>query len=381
MVLKPVVLTDAMLTATDVPEADYPDHNVGTAYAVGDRVNVVSADVHDVYEAVIGSSSGTVTITIASPCVINWTSNGLANDTPIYFTTTGTLPTGITANTVYYVLAATASAFNLAASPGGAAINTSGSQSGTHTAIAGNINKAPADWPKVWKRVSATNRWKLFDLSSSSQTVQALAMSYTLTPGKAVTGIAAVNMTGVTALRVRVNDPLYGVVYDTTFDLSPLPPAPGWWSWFFGERREQSKVVVSDLPSFPFADIIFDFTGTSEMAVGVLLLGQIRQFGMGVNYGLGLRLRDFSRKVTNDFGDTEFKERAAADRADFIVNLYSYEVDVFQEFLREIRAKPCLWILTKQYKATIIYGWLEDGGILINYFDQSDFSGTVQGLT
>jgi hypothetical protein len=45
------------------------------------------------------------------------------------------LPTGITAGTPYYVLATglTSSTFRFAATPGGAAINTSGSQSGTHT--------------------------------------------------------------------------------------------------------------------------------------------------------------------------------------------------------------------------------------------------------
>jgi len=52
------------------------------------------------------------------------------------FTTTGALPTGITAGTTYYVIAAglTANAFEVSATRGGSAVNTSGSQSGTHTA-------------------------------------------------------------------------------------------------------------------------------------------------------------------------------------------------------------------------------------------------------
>lgn len=80
-------------------------------------------------------SSGTVTMTIASPCVISQTAHGLKAGSKVSFTTTGALPTGITANTVYYVISAglTADAFEISATEGGAAINTSGSQSGTHT--------------------------------------------------------------------------------------------------------------------------------------------------------------------------------------------------------------------------------------------------------
>jgi microcystin-dependent protein len=79
--------------------------------------------------------SATVTITIASPGVVTWTAHGLSNGWPVLFSTTGTLPTGITAGTIYYVVSATTNSFRVASAPGGTAINTSGSQSGTQTAI------------------------------------------------------------------------------------------------------------------------------------------------------------------------------------------------------------------------------------------------------
>lgn len=80
--------------------------------------------------------SSIATITIAAPGVISWTNHGLAAGTPIKFTTTGALPTGLTAGTTYYVAATglTTSAFSVSATPGGAAITTTGTQSGVHTA-------------------------------------------------------------------------------------------------------------------------------------------------------------------------------------------------------------------------------------------------------
>lgn len=79
-----------------------------------------------------------VTITIASPGVITWANHGLLAGAPVKFSTTGTLPTGLTAGTVYYVAAAgvTANAFSVAATPGGAAIATTGAQTGVQTATA-----------------------------------------------------------------------------------------------------------------------------------------------------------------------------------------------------------------------------------------------------
>jgi hypothetical protein len=79
--------------------------------------------------------SATITMTIASPCVVTWTAHGFVNYMPVKFTTTGALPTGLTAGRTYYVQSVTTDTFRLAATPGGADINTSGSQSGTHTGI------------------------------------------------------------------------------------------------------------------------------------------------------------------------------------------------------------------------------------------------------
>jgi PKD repeat protein len=75
----------------------------------------------------------TVTITTGSPSFVNWTNHGLAEDTPVMFGTTGALP-GLKTNTIYFVAQPEANRFRLSATRTGAAINLSGSQSGTHTA-------------------------------------------------------------------------------------------------------------------------------------------------------------------------------------------------------------------------------------------------------
>lgn len=88
--------------------------------------------------AAIVPSLGTFTVTLATPGVFSLTAHGLSTGDAVYLTTTGALPTGLVANTLYYVVRVDANSFNLATTRAnayaGTKIATSGSQSGTHTA-------------------------------------------------------------------------------------------------------------------------------------------------------------------------------------------------------------------------------------------------------
>jgi hypothetical protein len=80
--------------------------------------------------------SATVTISIAAPGVVTWTGHGLSVNDTIRFTTTGALPTGLAINTTYYVKTVlSTNTFTVSTSAGGAAVTTSGTQSGTQTAL------------------------------------------------------------------------------------------------------------------------------------------------------------------------------------------------------------------------------------------------------
>ena len=80
--------------------------------------------------------ASTVTISIAAPGVVTWTGHGRSVNDTIRFTTTGALPTGLAINTTYYVKTVlSANTFTVSTSAGGAAVTTSGTQSGTQTAL------------------------------------------------------------------------------------------------------------------------------------------------------------------------------------------------------------------------------------------------------
>jgi hypothetical protein len=85
----------------------------------------------------VPQSVSAVTVTSASPAVVTWSGHGLVAGDPVVFTNSGGgLPAGITVNYIYYVLAAglSTNTFRFSAQVGGAAVNTSSTGTGTHTA-------------------------------------------------------------------------------------------------------------------------------------------------------------------------------------------------------------------------------------------------------
>jgi hypothetical protein len=80
----------------------------------------------------------TGTVTIASPGVWTAAAHGLPNGASVLLSTTGALPTGLAVGTTYYVVSTATNTFQLSATSGGSAINTSGSQAGVHTILATN---------------------------------------------------------------------------------------------------------------------------------------------------------------------------------------------------------------------------------------------------
>ena len=120
--------TGGSTATTTVPLAIWNQNNFGQNLIYGPRGGALYY-----WDATVGYAATTATITIAVPGAVTSTLT-LLNLTPVTLQTTGALPTGLLPGTVYYVrTTATPTVFNLSATPTGALITTSGSQSGAHS--------------------------------------------------------------------------------------------------------------------------------------------------------------------------------------------------------------------------------------------------------
>ncbi len=117
--------------------APYAGYSAPSGWLLCDGA-AVSRSTYAALFAIVSPAIGAFTVTIATPAVVTLAGHGLATGDSVYLTTTGALPTGLSANTRYWVVKTGTDTFNLASSLANALaatkINTTGSQSGVHTA-------------------------------------------------------------------------------------------------------------------------------------------------------------------------------------------------------------------------------------------------------
>ena len=115
----------AKVDCTRVTSVDVDDHKVQLSLA-GERDNFVRV-----------TDAGTCTISNATPAVVSKSGHGYAIGDIVTFSVSsgGSLPTGLTAGTKYYIIATSfgANSFKVSATYGGGAVNTSSAGSGTFT--------------------------------------------------------------------------------------------------------------------------------------------------------------------------------------------------------------------------------------------------------
>ena len=246
-----------------------------------------------------------------------------------------------------------------------------------------NLNKDPtlasnATW---WIEVSPTNRWKMFDISNTTQTTNADSIVVTITPGQVVNSVSLMNLEGI-SIRVKVTDPLEGVVYDKTVSLNNNGTINNWYNYFFSPISKKKSVVITDMPSYGTAIIEITVTNTGRTAkCGVCTLGQINYLGEGINLGATVGIQDYSRKEKNDFGDYVVVQRNYAKRAKYTMAVLNEQIDALQNLLADLRTTACVWIGDDNYESTMIYGFYKDFDIVISNHIVSDCNIEIEGLT
>lgn len=380
--IRSITTTDDILTSTNATES-VAEWAIGTRYVAGDEVR--SDTTHRVYESAIGESLGTATITIASPGVVTRAAHGLANGAKVSFSTTGTLPTGIVADTIYYVINKTDDTFQISATSGGAAINTSSSQSGTHTLYSDpNIGYDPTDDANVgvggaWLDARPTNPWAMFDALNGTKTVRADSLEVVLEPGTPTNAIGFNGLVGGT-LQVVVNDGATDV-YDTgEVSLTSPLSVDGWYSWFFAVRAQQSSMVLDDLPAVAEPIITITLTGTGgDVEIGTASYG--RQLGLGsAELGLTLDYKDYSYWEEDPISGVDTVVRRGFKRKmDFQTFLpNSRKQYVFEELLK-LRTTPIFWSVPEVQGANTAFGFFKRLTVVVEYSNHSLVSFSILG--
>lgn len=382
-IVKPQIIGDSNLVSSTVPENDAAAYNSNTGYNLKDKVMLTNN--HSVYE-VLRQEISVVTISQASPALITWQNHGLTNGRMVKFSTTGTLPTGLNATTTYYVINASLTAFNVSTTQGGVGVNTTTAGTGTHTATALVNNLDPVLNPTYWLNTGSTNRWKMFDKSVQSQTTALGTFTTQIYLADLVDLVATLNLTG-NSIRLTGTTPTSGTFYDNTVSLvedeGPIRDA---WDYCFTGFRVRKDFVFDNIPQYGNATYTLTINGapTQTVGVGAALFGTSRDISSakkGVEQGARQGITDYSVKKRDDFGNYTIVERAFSKRANWTVYVNADEVDYLHTFLEESRATPMLFIGSRKYSSSAIYGFYKNYEVTIAYPDFSVLDIEIDGLT
>lgn len=414
-IIKPVTVSNSVLTSSNVTEDDYSVWSSSTTYADGANVIVVGTT-HKVYESLVNSNLNNDPTTDDGT---NWLELGATNrwkafdqkiadqvsntDTIEYqfndansnitslsmFGLSGTscnvtVTDGDLVNTTYTVTVASGTQYD-----------------GVTT---GNVFVFGSDSrPAVTFRRGNTY---IFDQADSSNVGHQIAIRETdgtaWTSGVTTTGTLGTDSVTTFVVPNDAPDDLQyycvahgismgnditvegdGEVFNQDFSLLDNSDIVDFFTYFFAEQGTKTEALFTGIP--PYLDSSVEVTITADSGedakVGQIVFGFLSNFGL-TTYGTSVGIEDYSRKETDAFGNFVITERAFAKLVDYDVRLETGKARTVQNTLANFRATPIVYIGSEDEAfATIVYGFYRRFDITLEGPAYSFAALEVEGLT
>jgi len=224
-----------------------------------------------------------------------------------------------------------------------------------------------------------------FDKKIQTQVSKAEKITYTITPGDVVDGIAFFNLQG-TSIDIVVTDTTEGEVYSESIDLVLTTNVIDGYTYCFAPILTIKHTVKTDIPPYVNAtiEITINAESVSETAkVGEIVLGKVREFG-STQYGAGFDIVDYSTKETDEYGDFYITERAFSKRVPLDVIVENLYIGYLKQTLEEYRATPVVCIPTEAANLQgpfLTYGYYRTARTVVTYPNYSILTIEWEGLT
>lgn len=336
LVLKPHVMTDAMLSSSTALEIAPAAYAGGTTYALGNKASVAgAAGLITVYRSKAGSNTGHTPA--SSPtwwevyCTLYQAYSGAA---------TYALGDRVQDNTAHMIY---------------------------QSAQAGNIGHALTDtaW---WLEVSANNVWAPFDEEIGTASECLSPMVIVMRPGS-TSGLGMFDADARTAQVVMKDVPGGTTVYTREIDLDATI-IESFFDWFMSDFEQLTDVVLTDLPAqFASCELTVTLTATSGNAgIGVLKPGRVIGIGktkMGAKAGI----ISYTKKVRNDFGNLTIVRRSNSKKNTLAVVTEASRFNSIYRTLTALDGILCVFIgsLRAGFEPLLVYGYFTEFSIDIDY--------------
>jgi len=326
-IIRPLTVTNAILTSCTVPEVTVTAYSGATTYALADIRGVGGANNSQVvYESLQASNL-----------------NHTPASSPTWWKNRGTVYGTYAGGTTYAL----------------ADIVTDATNHLLYESIqASNTGHALTDiaW---WTPLGNTNRHKQFDTAVNSQTVAPYSISQVFTPGELTNTVTLLNAEGATA---TVTQSVSG--YSEVKSLIKHEVLT-WYDFYYEEPVRVGDVAFTDIPPYPASTLTVTVdNGTGEAAIGCCLLGKSRTIGTTLfNFSGGVL--SYSTTTTSAQGNTTMVRRPNAKRLQFEVFVAEGFQSEAYRLLTLYTDVEMVFIGASEYSMGIAYGFLDQWDVYV----------------
>lgn len=342
--IRPVTITDAMVTANNIPNSIAATYSAGTTYAAGDLVGLapVYGEGQLVYRSLASGNIGHA------------------------------LPVPPATSTAYWSYVATvypAYASGSTCAEGG--VVTSGTML-YESLVAGNTGNALTDREK-WLPLGSTNSWRAFDATYGSQAELQEEIVIVLSPGTLVNCMFLGNIDAAT---VTVEQSVSG--FSETRSVMKRT-VNSWYSFYYeGFTRVTDAVFV--IPPYADSELTITISNPGQLAkCGIISVGKSIVLGT-TQWGAEAGGLSFSGTTTDCFGNTTFLRRAVVKKLNISVYVLFEFADEVARLLNEYTDVPMVFIGSTELALTMIYGFLGSWSLQLEAGDTMA-SIEIKGLT
>lgn len=237
-----------------------------------------------------------------------------------------------------------------------------------------------------WTDDGPTQKWAPFDVYSNTAAQSTGSMTYVLQPGY-FNAIGLYGLTGA-SVQISIKDAPGGtVIYNQSVPL--YESAAGWYEYLFVQPQLLTKLIISDLPIRPSAELSITVSAASgaPVQVGMIvvgdyqsLVGDLAEFG-GTKYGATAEPVTYSYIDTDEYGNVKIKRRHNATSMRATVVLPQAHVDRALAMIQGVLDVPVAFVAVDQsgYAGLNVFG-LCSARVSYDSFNDGTIDMTVKGM-
>jgi hypothetical protein len=225
-----------------------------------------------------------------------------------------------------------------------------------------NTGNYPPTSAAKWGYIGTTNQWAMFDDYVNTQTEDSTDITVKIDSSQT----NRVGLFNLYAQHVTLTLYVDGVVKKTeTLDLDDSPVFD-YWGYFFGDFSYKADVAW-EYPYYGESELeitIDTYGGASKC--GICAIGKSYQIGIS-RFGSSLDIRDYSKKSTDEWGNTYLAQGNWTKRNEIQLWVYNSELDHIYRLLASLCGTPVIVDANNEttYESLLVYGFLERPGEII----------------